>query len=80
MNLPSKTKRNKDLMDGFTRLTVLVHGRLKALGQATGATLIAMRLVHGAASLQITRCLAGVYAIAMNAALEETRAACRKKH
>lgn len=59
-------------------LTILIHGRLKTFGQATGATLIAMCLVHRAATLEITCRFAGVNAIAMNAALEETRTACRK--
>lgn len=57
-------------------LTILIHGRLKALGQATGATLIAMCLIHRAATLEVTCGLAGVNAIAMNAALEEARTAC----
>lgn len=84
MCLASKTKpcrqnKGRGLPEGWNGvivvLTILVHGRLKALGEATGATLIAMGLVHRTATLQIAGGFAGVNAIAMNAPLEEARAA-----
>lgn len=56
-------------------LTILVHGRLEALSQATGATLIPMGLVHRTATLEIAGGLTGVNPIAMNAPLEKTGAA-----
>lgn len=55
------------------QLTVFIHGRLKALGQSAGSTLIPMRFVDGASSFQVSRCLARVNPIPMDAPLEEAR-------
>jgi len=56
-------------------LTILVHGRLKTLGQPTRATLVAMGLVHGTSTLEIAGGLTGVNPIPMDAPLEKARAA-----
>lgn len=56
------------------QLTVLVHGRVEALGQATGATLIPVSLIHGATSLQIPRRFARINPISVDAALEKSTA------
>jgi hypothetical protein len=57
-------------------LTILIHRRLEAFGEATRATLVSVGLVNRAPTLQLTRCLARVNSIPMNASLEETRTTC----
>lgn len=66
--IPYNTKRKL-----AAKLTIFIHGRLEAFGQAAGAALIPMRLIYWAASLQVSSCLARINAVAMNAALEKAR-------
>lgn len=54
------------------KLTILVHASLYALGQSTGATLIAMGLVDHTAALGLG--LAHVLAVLPDGPLEEARA------
>ena len=59
-------------------LTVLVHGGLEALGQPAGPALVAVRLVDGAAALELALRLARVHAAPVDGPLEETGAACKQ--
>lgn len=56
-------------------LTILIHGRVEALGQATSPTLIAMRFIYGTSSLQFACRLARINPIPVDAPLEEPTAA-----
>lgn len=58
------------------RLTVFVHGGLKAFFEPAGATLVAMGFVDRTASFLVALCLACVHTIPMYTALEETGAPC----
>lgn len=74
---PGRTRRTVNQRDGGQKrlLTILIHGRLEALGKAARATLVPMSLVHRTSPLQITGGFAGVNAISMDAALKKPRAA-----
>lgn len=63
-------------MGFFFYYTVFVHVGGEAFVQAAGAALIAVRLVDRARVFQLALCLARVDSVAVDAALEEARAAC----
>ena len=52
-------------------LTVLVHGRLEALGKPAGTALVTVGLIYWTAALQLTGRLARVHPIPVDAAFEE---------
>jgi len=57
-------------------LTIFVHRCSKTFVEPTGAALVPVGLVDGTFSFQIPRCLAGIYPVAVDAALEKPGATC----
>lgn len=79
LNLLETGTNHRSLDQSISRsLTFLVHRGLEALSQSTGATLVAMRLVHRTPAVLVRLAATRVDAVAMDAALKEPRAACAR--